>query len=239
MACHPGRLRLGRMASGPGCSTHSGGLSRSAPQRSASQRSRLRLSLLIQDAYLGVAEEFCAAEPNFEALVASGAMAPQLAALLQAAATEARTAGQRATVDVSRVNGEVLFVEAASSPGKGSLQLTGQQGDVMQESAKAALTWIRAHAAELKLAAVDNVPAADGVTNGHKWHLLTPWHAHTRGRKVDDAGRELFLYGVHVGEVVASVHRDRNEAHASRALADGAQPLVGREHVLVLPTLRD
>ena len=84
MACHPGRLRLGRMASGPGCSTHSGGLSRSAPQRSASQRSRLRLSLLIQDAYLGVAEEFCAAEPNFEALVASGAMAPQLAALLQA-----------------------------------------------------------------------------------------------------------------------------------------------------------
>ena len=72
------------MASGPGCSTHSGGLSRSAPQRSASQRSRLRLSLLIQDAYLGVAEEFCAAEPNFEALVASGAMAPQLAALLQA-----------------------------------------------------------------------------------------------------------------------------------------------------------
>ena len=102
------------MASGPGCSTHSGGLSRSAPQRSASQRSRLRLSLLIQDAYLGVAEEFCAAEPNFEALVASGAMAPQLAALLQAAATEARTAGQRATVDVSRVNGEVLFVDSMS-----------------------------------------------------------------------------------------------------------------------------
>ena len=37
-----------------------------------------------EDAYRGVAEEFCAAEPNFDALVESGAMAPQLAALLQA-----------------------------------------------------------------------------------------------------------------------------------------------------------
>ena len=46
-------------------------------------------------------------ETQHASLVASGAMAPQLAALLQAAATEARTAGQRATVDVSRVNGEV------------------------------------------------------------------------------------------------------------------------------------
>ena len=67
-----------------------------------------------EDAYRGVAEEFCAAEPNFDALVESGAMAPQLAALLQAAATEARSAGQRATVDVSRVNGEVLFVDSMS-----------------------------------------------------------------------------------------------------------------------------
>ena len=104
MACHPGRHRLGRTASGPGCSTHTPEerLGRSARQRCGRppllsrtrqprllRRSRLRLSLLIQDAYLGVAEEFCAAEPNFEALVASGAMAPQLAALLQAAATEA------------------------------------------------------------------------------------------------------------------------------------------------------
>eukprot|EP00964_Phaeocystis_antarctica_P038522 scaffold22034_cov61-Phaeocystis_antarctica.AAC.1 len=80
------------------------------------QYSRVNERLLdgCEDAYLGVAEEFCAAEPNFEALVASGAMAPQLAALLQAAATEARTAGQRATVDVSRVNGEVLFVDSMS-----------------------------------------------------------------------------------------------------------------------------
>ena len=37
------------------------------------------------------------------------------------------------------VGGETLEVEAAAVPGKGVLQLTGQLGDVMQESAKAAM----------------------------------------------------------------------------------------------------
>jgi ATP-dependent Lon protease len=39
--------------------------------------------------------------------------------------------------------GDVLFVEALTMPGKGGLLLTGQLGDVMQESAKAALSYIR------------------------------------------------------------------------------------------------
>ena len=43
------------------------------------------------------------------------------------------------------VGGETLEVESAVFPGKGELLLTGQLGDVMQESAKAALTWVRAH----------------------------------------------------------------------------------------------
>ncbi len=41
------------------------------------------------------------------------------------------------------VGGEVLFVEAARTPGNGRLQLTGSLGDVMKESAAAALTWLR------------------------------------------------------------------------------------------------
>ena len=49
------------------------------------------------------------------------------------------------------VGGEMLEVECAVMPGKGTLQLTGQLGDVMKESAEAAFTWVRAHSRELRL----------------------------------------------------------------------------------------
>jgi ATP-dependent Lon protease len=42
--------------------------------------------------------------------------------------------------------GEVLFIEASKMAGGGSLTLTGQLGEVMKESARAALSWLRAHA---------------------------------------------------------------------------------------------
>jgi ATP-dependent Lon protease len=44
------------------------------------------------------------------------------------------------------VGGDVLFVEATAMPGKGKLTVTGQLGDVMKESAQAALSWVRGHA---------------------------------------------------------------------------------------------
>jgi ATP-dependent Lon protease len=49
------------------------------------------------------------------------------------------------------VGGDVLFFEATAYPGKGRLTITGQLGDVMQESAQAALSWVRAHAQHLGL----------------------------------------------------------------------------------------
>ncbi len=49
------------------------------------------------------------------------------------------------------VGGDVLFFEATAYPGKGRLTITGQLGDVMQESAQAALSWVRAHADQLGL----------------------------------------------------------------------------------------
>jgi ATP-dependent Lon protease len=47
------------------------------------------------------------------------------------------------------VGGDVLFVEATAFPGKGRLTITGQLGDVMRESAQAALSYVRGHHAAL------------------------------------------------------------------------------------------
>ncbi|MBR6185695.1 MAG: endopeptidase La [Clostridia bacterium] len=49
------------------------------------------------------------------------------------------------------VGGETLAVECATMQGTGQVQLTGQLGDVMKESAHAALSWVRAHADEFSL----------------------------------------------------------------------------------------
>src|SRR5712691_199717 len=49
------------------------------------------------------------------------------------------------------VGGDILFVEANISKGARHLTVTGQVGDVMQESTKAALTWVRSYALELGL----------------------------------------------------------------------------------------
>jgi ATP-dependent Lon protease len=49
------------------------------------------------------------------------------------------------------VGGDVLFIEATAYPGKGRLTITGQLGEVMQESAQAALSWVRSHTSQLGL----------------------------------------------------------------------------------------
>ena len=51
------------------------------------------------------------------------------------------------------VGGDILFIEAIAVKGKGKLQLTGQLGEVMKESAQAALTYARAHAQEQGISA--------------------------------------------------------------------------------------
>jgi ATP-dependent Lon protease len=59
--------------------------------------------------------------------------------------------------------GDVLFVEATAMPGKGRLTVTGQLGDVMKESAQAALSWVRGHAA-----------LEDGWFGAHDVHVHVP-----------------------------------------------------------------
>ena len=50
---------------------------------------------------------------------------------------------------VTAVGGDVLFIEATAYPGRGRLKVTGQLGEVMQESAEAALSWVRSHAEQV------------------------------------------------------------------------------------------
>ena len=46
------------------------------------------------------------------------------------------------------MGGEIMFIESSKMPGNKGLKLTGQLGDVMKESAQAALSYIRSHAAD-------------------------------------------------------------------------------------------
>jgi ATP-dependent Lon protease len=80
----------------------------------------------------------------------------------------ARTAvpGVATGLAVTGVGGDVLFVEAASMAGKGGLVLTGQLGDVMKESARIALTYIKSHALQL---GVD-----ERAFEGREFHVHVP-----------------------------------------------------------------
>jgi len=82
------------------------------------------------------------------------------------AAVRTAVAGVATGLAVTGVGGDVLFVEAASMPGKGALVLTGQLGDVMKESARIALTYVKSHATELGI--------DQGALEGREVHVHVP-----------------------------------------------------------------
>jgi ATP-dependent Lon protease len=53
--------------------------------------------------------------------------------------------GMSTGLSVTPFGGEILFIEVSLMPGKGRLVLTGHLGEVMKESAQAALTWVKSH----------------------------------------------------------------------------------------------
>ena len=69
------------------------------------------------------------------------------------AETRRRTAdpGVATGLAYTPVGGDVLYIEAQAYPGRGRLTVTGQLGEVMQESAQAALSWVRSHTDQLEL----------------------------------------------------------------------------------------
>jgi len=66
----------------------------------------------------------------------------------------------------TQFGGEILFIEATSMPGSKGLTLTGQLGDVMKESATAALSFIRSNAKELGI--------EEGFFSKHDIHIHVP-----------------------------------------------------------------
>jgi ATP-dependent Lon protease len=71
--------------------------------------------------------------------------------VFQEAALRTAVPGVATGLSVTGTGGDVLFIEATSMKGKEGLVLTGQLGDVMKESARIALSYVRGHAEELGL----------------------------------------------------------------------------------------
>ncbi len=83
--------------------------------------------------------------------------------------TEAGThdeVGQVTGLAWTQAGGEILTIEVAAMKGKPGLVLTGQLGDVMKESARAALTWVRTRAVSLGI--------DEGFFDAHELHIHVP-----------------------------------------------------------------
>jgi ATP-dependent Lon protease len=116
------------------------------------------------------------------------------------------------------VGGDVLFIEATAYPGKGRLTITGQLGEVMQESAQAALSWVRSHTRELGLP--------------DDWFAANDVHIHVPAGAVPKDGPSA---GVTMATAIASLLR--NEPVAADVGMTGEITLTGQ--VLPIGGLRE
>ncbi len=84
----------------------------------------------------------------------------------QESASRTAVPGVATGLAVTGTGGDVLFVEATAMTGKGDLLLTGQLGDVMKESARIALSYVRGHAEELGI--------DEHAFEEHEFHVHVP-----------------------------------------------------------------
>lgn len=73
----------------------------------------------------------------------------QLPLYVSEAAEQFSSPGVAAGLAWTPFGGEIMYVEATKMDGEGKLTLTGQLGEVMKESARVALNWLRSHALEV------------------------------------------------------------------------------------------
>ena len=92
----------------------------------------------------------------------------------QEAAERTAVPGVATGLSVSGAGGDVLFIETTSMPGKEGFVLTGQLGDVMKESARIALSYVRGHAEQLGL--------ADDAFAEREFHIHVPAGRDPQGR---------------------------------------------------------
>jgi ATP-dependent Lon protease len=84
----------------------------------------------------------------------------------QEAAERTAVPGVATGLSVTGAGGDVLFIEATEMKGKDTLVLTGQLGDVMKESARIALSYVRGHA--------DDLGIDEGAFDGREFHVHVP-----------------------------------------------------------------
>jgi ATP-dependent Lon protease len=116
------------------------------------------------------------------------------------------------------VGGDVLFIEAQAYPGRGKLTVTGQLGEVMQESARAALSWVRSHTDRLGLE--------------EDWFAEHDVHLHVPAGAIPKDGPSA---GIAMATAIASLVR--NEAVAEDVAMTGEITLTGQ--VLPIGGVRD
>jgi ATP-dependent Lon protease len=111
-----------------------------------------------------------------------------------------RRAGVSTGLAVTSDGGEVLFVEAAATPGTGKLTITGQVGSVMEESARAAMTWLRSFAA---FDAIGDGAIATGELSS-AWFAERDVHIHVPAGAIPKDGPSA---GIAIATALASLWR--------------------------------
>ena len=117
--------------------------------------------------------------------------------------------------------GDVLFVEVSRMPGRGALTLTGGLGEVMQESARVALSWVRANAARYGI--------DPGFHRGADIHV----HVQSGALRKDGASAGVAIVAAMVSALTGRVVRGDLAMTGEITLAGQVLPVAGiREKVL-------